>query len=145
MIIAFLSRSENYSRSLIVMLWAISFLILTFMNILSFKVQRWFKNLKVGVENIGIMGYSNQSIDLVKKIMNIPRMPYHFCGYILSRGPEICARESVRQDSNIIGYTDEIPAIINKYSLDRIIICSASVKRKKLYCWRGHAKKWVSI
>ncbi|MBI2557286.1 MAG: sugar transferase [Planctomycetes bacterium] len=101
------------------------------MNILSFKVQRWFKNLKVGVENIGIMGYSNQSIDLVKKIMNIPRMPYHFCGYILSRGPEICARELVRQDSNIIGYTDEIPAIINKYSLDRIIICSASVKNEE--------------
>jgi len=131
MIVAFLSRSENYSRSLIVMLWAISFLILTFMNILSFKVQRWFKNLKVGVENIGIMGYSNQSIDLVKKIMNIPRMPYHFCGYILSRGPEICARELIRQDSNIIGYTDEIPAIINKYSLDRIIICSASVKNEE--------------
>jgi len=131
MIVAFLSRSENYSRSLIVMLWAISFLILTFMNILSFKVQRWFKNLKVGVENIGIMGYSNQSIDLVKKIMNIPRMPYHFCGYILSRGPEICARELIRQDDNIIGYTDEIPAIINKYSLDRIIICSASVKNEE--------------
>jgi len=131
MIVAFLSRSENYSRSLIVMLWAISFLILTFMNILSFKVQRWFKNLKVGVENIGIMGYSNQSIDLVKKIMNIPRMPYHFCGYILSKGYEMSAKELIRQDDNIIGYTDEIPAIINKYSLDRIIICSASVKNEE--------------
>ena len=131
MIVAFLSRSENYSRSLIVMLWAISFLILIIMNILSFKVQRWFKNLKVGVENIGIMGYTSQSRDLVKKIMNIPRMPYHFCGYILSKGQEMSAKELIRQDDNIIGYTDEIPAIINKYSLDRIIICSASVRKEE--------------
>ena len=125
MVVAFLSRSENYSRSLIMILWAISFVVLTFMNILGSKAQHWLKSLQVGVENIAIIGYTDQAISLAKKIKNVPRMPYNFCGYILPK-----EHEAVEQDV-ILGNTDEASVIINKHMLDRIILCSTSVKKEE--------------
>lgn len=131
MIVAFLSRSEDYSRSLIMILWAVGFVILTLMNILGFNAQRWLKNLQVGVENIAIIGRTDQAISLAKKIKKIPRMPYNFCGYIQPKEHDKEIREPVQQNF-ILGNTDEVSVIINEYMLDRIILCSTSVKKEEI-------------
>ena len=130
MVVAFLSRSEDYSRSLIMILWAISFVILTIMNIFGSNAQHWLKNLQVGVENIAIIGRTDQAISLAKKIKKIPRMPYNFCGYILPKEYEKGIKNLPLEDT-ILGNIDEVSAIINKHMLDRIILCSTSVKKEE--------------
>ncbi len=129
MIVSFLSRSEVYSRSLIMILWIVSIIVLTPINILSLRALHWFRGFKVGVENIAVVGYSNHALDLVLRIKNVRRVTYEVCGHIIPREYEINKEENVQHD-NIIGTIDEVPLIINKYSLDRIIVCGISISKE---------------
>lgn len=131
MLIAFLFRAENYSRSLILMLWAGSMIPLNLSHLLGAKILKWSKAKGFGVERIAIIGLDDKTKRIVKKIESMKSSIYQFAGYIQSSSKK--QRISTEDSSAILGKLDDIVSIINDHMIDRIIVSESSLTQPELF------------
>lgn len=131
MLIAFLFREENYSRSLILMLWAGSIIPLNFSHLLGAKILKWSKAKGFGVERIAIIGLDEKTKRIVKKIEIMKSSIYQFAGFIQSSSKK--QRISTEDSSVILGKLDDIVSIINEHMINRIIVTESSLTQPELF------------
>ena len=131
MLIAFLFRAENYSRSLILMLWAGSIIPLNLSHLLGVKILKWSRARGFGVERIAIIGLDEKTKKIVRNIESMKSTIYQFAGYIQSRGEkQIIPAEN---SSVVLGKLDDLVRIINDHMIDRIVVSESSLTQPELF------------
>lgn len=129
--ISFIFRIENYSRSLIFLLWAVSIIPLCLSHGLGIKILKWSKAKGFAVEKIAIVGLDTNTKRIQESIESLKNSTYEFIGYIQSR-------RDVRQGepenkSALLGKLEDITNIINDHMIDRIIVSDSSLNQQELY------------
>ncbi len=132
MLIAFLFRAENYSRSMILILWGVSIVALNLSHILGVSVLKLSKGSGIGIERIAFIGLNDKTRNLSRKIERMRNSIYNVVGYIKSGAEE---ENGIEGETSLIdlGKIADLVDIINNCMIDRIVVSESSLSPQELY------------
>lgn len=130
LVLTFIFKYGEYSRSLMFILWAVSIPVFTLSRLLLIRTVLYLKGKGIGVERIAILGADKEALSLAEKIEKNRKAGFHFAGFILpSRHEPVPDLEGLK----VLGTTEELPAIINEHSLDRLISTNGNPMNKRAF------------
>ncbi len=140
MLIAFLFRAENYSRSMILILWGISIITLNLSHILGNFILKWSKGSGIGIERIAFIGLDDKIRNLSQKIERMHNSIYNVVGYIKSGAEE---ESGIEDETNLVylGKIVDTVNIINNWMIDRIVVSESAISPQELYQLMQTCKK----
>ena len=116
----------QFTRSLILTLWIVSIIVISPIHFLYTNLLKWIKGRKIGVEKISIIGSGNEA-QAIGEMLNGTRSTRNgFCGYIVN------STSHDKLSSEIIGSVSNIEDVIEKYNINRIIVCISSLSHNEL-------------
>ncbi len=131
-LLAFLFKAEHYSRSIILLLWGVSIILLNLSHVLGTLILKWSKRKGIGVEKIAFVGFNGDIAKLSERIQSLQGSIYHIVGYIesgagrehdIGNKPQLCC----------LGRIENVVKIINEHMIDRIVISESLLSRPQIY------------
>ncbi|MDI6786585.1 MAG: sugar transferase [bacterium] len=129
---AFLFKSENYSRSLIFLCSFDVFLVMCLSHFIEKQILAWLKIKKIGLEKVAIVGINKKVQKMVSFFKTDPNLSFNFLGYLASKSFSKKTDLPDLVKNNIIGKVSDCENIINKYSINRLIIWDPTLMREEL-------------
>jgi exopolysaccharide biosynthesis polyprenyl glycosylphosphotransferase len=126
-VIAFYTRALAYPRSVILLSW-----IITIVLIMAWRViTRYLVSLFVGrdyfVSNLLIIGTNNNAIRMMLQLTRRPGIWCRLVGYVATGHEEIKVPKE-----KILGTIEDIPEIIKEYPIDEVMVSSLDLPREKV-------------
>lgn len=130
--IAFLFKSENYSRSLILLSSFNVLLIMCLSHFIEKQILTWLTIKKIGLEKVAVVGVNEKAQKIVSFLEVEPNLGFNFVGYLTSKASLETTGLSDLVKNRIIGEVSDCENIINQYDLNRFIIWDSTLSRKEL-------------
>lgn len=129
---AFLFKSENYSRSLIFLSSLFVFLFMCLSHFLVEYVLSWLKTKKIGLEKVILVGINKKAQKMTTFLENDPNLGFNFIGYLTSKATSNETNLPILVKNKIRGVVSDCEEIINKYGINRLIIWDPTLTREEL-------------
>lgn len=114
-------RSFSYARLIFFFDWFLNLIMVTGVHTIIGAIQSELQNRGFGARRVAIQGAGDVSQKLLRKLANDPREGYRVMGYIANQMP-IEAGIFKESKYKYLGSSHDILDIINKYSLDEVIV-----------------------
>jgi exopolysaccharide biosynthesis polyprenyl glycosylphosphotransferase len=128
--ITFLFKAEGFSRSLVLIFWGTSIIVLTMGHFLSAYVLNLLRLKNIGIEKIAIVGINETTVKIAERIKKYNKN-CRFEGYIQAKGLDE-KQINPQVKSEILGKLDSLVGIINKLLINRILVSDLSLTRQEL-------------
>ena len=123
-VISFIAK-EDYSRSLILMVWPVGILTISTLRFLFFLLLARLRHEGLLSERISIIGHNGEAEGIADKIKDLNGFGGHFCGYINSG-------HSTYPHSKVLGDVTNLGEVLSQHKIDRVILCDHSIPREDL-------------
>jgi FlaA1/EpsC-like NDP-sugar epimerase len=107
----------NYQRSMVTYAWAASLVTITVGRFLQRRWQRWMQRRGIGLERVLIVGTGEVGRMVLQKILHTPGLGYQVVGFV-----DVGTGTSKVLSVPVLGGIDELPSLIERYSVSEVII-----------------------
>jgi FlaA1/EpsC-like NDP-sugar epimerase len=122
-IISFFYRSFEYSRIVAILLWIISTLLLICFRILMYFIKKSLYKKGYGISNVLIVGAGKIGNMIYEKISQNSSYGYKIVGFL----------DDNVTGEKILGKTNELSSVIQKYKIDEVIFALPFRAREKIF------------
>jgi len=134
----FASETPNqYSRSLVLMLFVFSFVLLTLWRMVGLGVLRRLKARGTAAENIAVLGTNGLSHQVAHALSRADGMAVNLVGFIAARPGESAGGNG----KPVLGTVTELPGLINRYHIDRVMVTDPHLDETDLLLCAGTCQK----
>ncbi len=116
--IAFVLRDRlEYQRSMVVLAWAASMVMVSLGRVIHSRVQRSFQRRSIGAERVLIVGTGEVGRMILQKVQHTPNLGYTVIGFVDSNS-------GIRQVMGlpVLGAIEDLPHIIEDHEIGEVII-----------------------
>jgi len=127
----------DYPRAMIIYSWLLSIVIIMLGRVTHQQVRYWLRNRGLGKDHLIIVGSGDMARIILQRITWSPRLGYELVGVV--NGTEDV---SAVLDVPMLGKPEDLPDLIEKYSVDEVIIAMPEKGHRETmrvisYCERG--------
>ena len=123
MILSFLLWTQNFSRSLVILLWPVSIIIMTLNNFLLIPLLKFAQISGLGQERMAVLNPDEKVKKILQEIKTIKSSPFEIIGIITKNPPSNCETTAEHMGGlKYLGDFHNLTQIINEHMIDRILL-----------------------